>query len=129
MGDVELIRMLPVLADDRIIVPGTEPASNITNISNEAAKLGYGLPQVRIVLLKLALSSIPGSKVVILQNIGSPRQKLFAFPAETMTCPGCMTDWYKILYDLSTEPADEDDLTDILQQCQSNDTWRTLYGS
>jgi hypothetical protein len=130
MADIEIVRMLPVLSDDRIIVPGTEPGSNITNISAAAMQLGYGLPKVRTVPLKLALESIVGSTVVVLSNIGSPRQKLFALPPdEIICCPDGHIDWFQILYDLSTEPQDDEDLADIISQCQSNDSWRTLYGS
>jgi hypothetical protein len=113
---------LEVLAGQRIIVPGCEPASHLSSRALSYAfknqlKCGTGY-----VPLKKALANIPGSFVKIGKdwNRGNTNTTFFVFPAMTNDCTCApRIDYYAILRGLATE---EEPITTNYDYCSMNDS-------
>jgi hypothetical protein len=124
----EIANKLNVIANNKIIVPGCEPASAISS-TTLAAGLNCNQP---LVSLSDALKAIPGSYVEFGYNSGFGRRlKWFVFPPREVECPCSLSvDYYQILRDIAVEEdvVEEVDCNTIdLGFCQISDDGDT-YG-
>lgn len=108
-----------VLANNKIIVPGCEPSSNLSSRTLGAylAKHGCGNALVDV---KDALAAIPGSflKYGANFNSGGYRQKWFVLPPMAPECPcNPYPDYFQILKSLATTELPE---TEDFSACDIN---------
>lgn len=96
---------LEVLANNKILVPGCEPASSISSRALSAYLAAYGCGNA-LVDVNVALNEIPGSYLKFGSNFnrGNIRQRWFVLPPVDTDCPcASKPDWYKILRSLADE--------------------------
>jgi hypothetical protein len=100
---------LQIMPNNKILVPGLEPSSNLSSNTLGAFLAREGVKSA-LVDVKAALAAIPGSSVKYGANFnqGGFRQKWFVLPPFKPGCP-CVSqiDYYKILKSLATEDLPE----------------------
>lgn len=126
MTTIEL--KIQILPGNRIIVPGTEVASQATSskLYQELNKIGIKMPSV--VTLQDALDLIPGSRVIQFDYFGQ-QSRFLVLPPTLQGCPHpCMTDYYGILIDAAREATPEE-LNEMGVLCSAFDHYGCLNGS
>jgi len=92
------LNVLPGIKGGLIIIPGCEPATELTShtlAANMPCKCAY-------VYVEDALAAIPGSKIEIMPNLEMVGgRKIFRLPPTEVGCPcPSVNDWYRVLKDL-----------------------------
>jgi hypothetical protein len=111
--DATFSRLLPILPNQTIMVPGCEFSTSVTSTTFD----NDDLIQCRhpTVALQRALDHLPGSKVLKLAGgTGINSGWFFQLPeGPALDCCGNPTDWYQILRDLSNDvPVEAPDYAD-----------------
>lgn len=114
MSTIRIERMLEVLPNNTIIVPGCEPTSAVTSPTLMAQQRDQGLCMNVTVQLQDALDNIPGSRLEFGHNFNSPRKRWFVLPPfDPDACP-CVgeEDWYGVLRELASDISEVEDRFD-----------------
>lgn len=122
---MEIVRRLEVIGQDRILIPGCEPVSEVTSPTLMRELRKGGLCTNSYAYLQEALDAIPGSYVEFGVNYGyGPIKKFFVLPPATIRCCDSGLDWFSILKSLpgnpqATEEEHEECASFSFSQCPS----------
>ena len=106
---------LEIMANNRILVPGCEPTSAISNVRSSPYNPAKAFCDQAMVDVKHVLAAIPGSTIKYGSNFskGGSRQRWLVLPPSNYDCPSQLTDYYKILKTLPYYTAPVEEVNDL----------------
>jgi len=102
---VEISFQLPVIPDNKVLIPGCEPTSNLTSNKLSSWLAQNGCIEGGLLDLDEITNNIEGVYIKFGDNfgVGNMKQKWVVFPPHEVACPcSPYTDWYQELRNLAS---------------------------